>query len=125
MSEEQRKEERYLYKSKLIVTENDHHYEGHIVDFSYSGLKVKLSQITGLSASSVVNINLIELQKISKKFVLSNLLYKVVRTSANNVLHLQVCNATTLEVCQNFFSILVRNNAKHFTCHPLKEKSNP
>tara|TARA_R110001583_G_scaffold1612_1_gene12685 strand:- start:42253 stop:44577 length:2325 start_codon:yes stop_codon:yes gene_type:complete len=125
MSEEQRKEERYLYQSKLSVTVNEHSYDGAIVDFSYSGLKIKLDQLISIPVLSIIKINLTELQKISQKFSLSDLKYKVVRVGANNVLHLQVCSTKTLDICTNFFSILVKNNAKHFTCHPLKEKKQP
>ncbi|PKG39318.1 PilZ domain-containing protein [Psychromonas sp. Urea-02u-13] len=124
-STEQRKEARYLYSSNLSVADKKSAYNGKIIDFSYTGLKIKLNQITAFSTSTKLTVNLTELQKISKKFALSNLQYKVVRTGANNILHLQVCDKKTLDICQQFFSVLVKNNAKHFTCRPLKEKQQP
>jgi hypothetical protein len=124
-STEQRKEPRYLYSSKLSVSDKKSAYNGKIIDFSITGLKIKLDQITAFSTSAKLTINLTELQKISKKFDLSSLQYKVVRTGANNILHLQVCDKNTLEICQQFFSVLVKNNAKYFTCKPLKEKQQP
>lgn len=125
LSDEHRKEERYQYSSHLSVSDKKNHYNGKIIDFSYSGLKIKLEQISAFSTSTILSINLIELQKISKKYPLSDLSYKVVKTGANNILHLQVSNQKTLDICQQFFSILVKNNAKHFTCRPLKEQKQP
>ncbi|MCP4323017.1 MAG: PilZ domain-containing protein [Alteromonadales bacterium] len=124
-SNEHRKEERYLYSSKLTVSDKHSHYNGEIIDFSYSGLKIKLEQITAFSISTILTINLTELQKISKKYALSNLQYRVVKTGANNILHLQVCDSKTLHICHQFFSLLVQNNAKHFTCLPLSESKQP
>ena len=124
-SKERRKEERYLYSSGLSVTDKNSNYSGKIIDFSFSGLRIKLEQITSFSSNSVLSVNFSELQKVSKKYALSNLQYKVVRTGANNVLHLQVCDKKTLQICQQFFSLLVKNNAKHFTSLPLKENKQP
>jgi len=124
-SNENRKEERFLYSSKLSVSNKKSHYNGQIIDFSYSGLKIKLEQITAFSTSTILTVNLTELQKISKKYALSNLQYRVVKTGPNNILHLQVCDSKTMHICQQFFSILVQNNAKHFTCIPLKERKQP
>jgi hypothetical protein len=124
-SDEQRKEERYLYQSKLSISDNENSYNGHIIDFSYSGLKVKLEHISSFSTSSILTVNLKELQKVSVKYPLSKLKYKVVGTGPNNILHLQVCDRKTLDICHKFFSILVKNNAKHFTCMPLKDKKQP
>jgi hypothetical protein len=125
MSEEHRKEERYLYQSKLSISFKEQHYDANIIDFSYSGLKIKLNKLASIAVKSIIQVNFTELQKISKKFELSALKYKVVRVGTNNVLHLQVCSTKTLDICTKFFSILVKNNAKHFTCNPLKEKKQP
>ncbi|WP_022941005.1 PilZ domain-containing protein [Psychromonas hadalis] len=124
-SDEQRKEARYLYASKLSVSDGKNSYNGHLVDFSHSGLKIKLEQITAFSNTTKLTIDLTELQKISKKYPLSDLHYKVIKTGANNIFHLQVCDKKTLDTCEHFFSLLVKNNAKHFTCIPLKEHKQP
>jgi len=125
VSTELRKEERYQYKSGLTVADKRSLYTGHIVDFSFSGLKVKLDQISVFSVSEVVTVNLTELQKLSRTHTITNLHYKIVRKSANNMLHLQVCDQETLNICQAFFYSLVKNNAKHFTCQPLQGKKQP
>lgn len=124
-SSELRKEERYQYNTAVTVSDEKKQYTGQMVDFSCSGLKIKLNQISSFSVSSSLTVNLTELQKISKSYPLSKLKYKVVRTGANNLLHLQVCDQETLDICNKFFSILVRNNAKHFKCQPLLEKRQP
>ncbi len=124
-SAELRKEERYQYASNLSISFQGNHYNTKMVDFSTSGLKIKVNQISHFSNSNIVSVNLSDLQKTSKKHLLSDLQYKVVRSAANNILHLQVNDKNTLETCQSFFPLLVRNNAKHFTCLPLQQKKQP
>lgn len=124
-SDEQRKESRYLYKSKLSLHSQESNYTGELVDFSFSGLRIKLDQITSFAPSTVLTVNLLELQKISAKFSLSQLHYKVVRSGPNNTLHLQVCDTKTLDICNHFFSLLVQSNPNYFTCLPLKTAKQP
>lgn len=124
-SSEHRKEERYLYTSKLSLSVDNVEYSGEMVDFSLSGLKIKLDQAISIAASSRVTINLLALQKISSKYPLSHLKYKVIRNSPNNTLHLQVCDSKTLKVCNNFFSLLVQKNYQHFKCVQLKRSKQP
>jgi len=124
-SKELRKEERYQYKSDLTVADKRTLYTGHIVDFSVSGLKIKLDKISVFSITDIVTVNLTQLQKISNAHKISNLHYKIVRKSANNMLHLQVCDQETLNICRAFFYGLVKNNAKHFTCKPLQGRKQP
>ena len=115
----------YLYRSKISIIVKEKAYDAHIVDFSFSGLKIKLDTIATFATSSVVTVDLTQLQKLAKKHQLLNLKYKVVRVGADNIFHLQVCNKKTLVICQKFFSLLVKNNAKHFICRPLKEQKQP
>jgi len=124
-SEELRKEERYSYSSNISVSDAKTAYTGRVIDFSCSGLKIKLDKITGFTTSTKLTVNLVDLQKISKKFSLSDLKYKIVRPSSKDIFHLQVSDKPTLDICEQFFSTLVKNNAKHFTCTPLKEKKQP
>jgi len=123
--DEQRKESRYLYKSKLSLHSEESNYTAELVDFSFSGLRIKLDQITSFAPSTVLTVSLLELQKISSKFSLSHLQYKVIRSGANNTLHLQVCDNKTLEICNHFFSLLVQSNPNYFTCLPLKIAKQP
>ena len=124
-SSEQRKEERYLYKSKLSLSIDKAQYTGELVDFSLSGLKIKLEQITSIAPLSKVTINLLALQKVSAKYPLSHLKYKVIRSGPNKTLHLQVCDSKTLKICNDFFSLLVQKNPKHFKCIQLKRNKQP
>ncbi|MFT6905878.1 MAG: hypothetical protein ACJAS1_002541 [Oleiphilaceae bacterium] len=124
-SGEQRKEARYLYKSKLSLHSQENNYTGELVDFSFSGLRIKLDQIRSLAPSTLLTINLSELQKVSTKFPLSHLQYKVIRNGPENTLHLQVCDTKTLDICNHFFFLLVQSNPNHFKCLPLKTAKQP
>lgn len=124
-SGEHRKEDRYLYNSKLSLSTKQADYTGQVIDFSLSGLKIKLDQNTSLVTRSKVTINLLALQHFAKKYPLSNLQYKVVRSSPNNTFHLQVCDSKTLNICSRFFFLLVQNNPKHFKCLPLRASKQP
>lgn len=125
LSSESRKEERYQFKSALSISNKKSQYSGQLLDFSGSGLKIKLDQISAFALSEKVSVNLTDLQKLSKTYRLSGLQYKTVHKSAGNILHLQVCDKKTLDICQPFFSKLVKNNAKHFKCKPLQTKKQP
>lgn len=124
-SPERRKEERYQYASTVSISEKRRNFTGQIIDFSYSGLRIKLDQLSIFSNNDIITVNLTELQKISKQHTLTHLQYKVVNTNANNILHLQVNDQETFDICQSFFSLLIRSNAKRFTCLPLKAKKQP
>ena len=124
-SKEQRKEPRYLYRSQIMLTSEDNKYSGEILDFSCSGLKIKLEQLAILPPESEITINLFELQKISSAFAISSLHYKVVRTTTPRTLHLQVSNIKTLDICTQFFSLLVKNNPNHFEQLPLIANKQP
>ena len=124
-SNEQRKEERYLYKSKLSLSIDKTQYNGELVDFSLSGLKVKLEQSTSVTPLSKVVVNLSALQRISVKYPLSQLKYKVVRRGTNNILHLQVSDNQTLKICHAFFSLLLQQKPNYFKCIQLKRNKQP
>ncbi|WP_028862602.1 PilZ domain-containing protein [Psychromonas aquimarina] len=124
-STEKRKEERYLYESQIVLNDKGQNYQGKILDLSLSGLKIQLDKIVSLAPGSKVSINLKELQRISKKFVLNQLHYQVVCGGPNNSWHLQVCETNTLKVTSSFFALLIQNNAKHFECLPLTAPKQP
>ena len=124
-SSEQRKEERYLYKSKLVLSIDNTQYNGELIDFSLSGLKVKLEQSPPTTPLRKVTVNLFALQKVSAKYPLSQLIYKVVRRGANNTLHLQICDSKTLNICHAFFSLLVQQKPSYFKCIELKRNRQP
>jgi len=124
-STERRKEARYLYASRLSISDQKSTFAGTIVDFSPAGLKIKLDKLCLFATASIITVNLSELQKLSSAYNLSNLRYKIVEKSSNNILHLQVHDQTSFDICRSFFPILVKNNAKHFKCLPLKTKKQP
>ncbi|WP_019615231.1 PilZ domain-containing protein [Psychromonas ossibalaenae] len=124
-STERRKEERYLYESQLVLNDKGTNYQGKILNFSLSGLRIQLDKIVSMAVGSKVTINLKELQRISKKFALNHLHYQVVCAGPNNSWHLQVCETDSLKVTNSFFSLLIKNNAKHFKCLPLTTPKQP
>lgn len=124
-SNENRKEERYIYNSKLTISKNEQEFAGEIVNFSFSGLKIKTEKTTAFPVSSKVVVNLSALQKVSKNYPLSQLNFKVICTGPGNVLHLQVCDLNTLKICKAFFLLLVENNPSHFKCLPLRMEKQP
>ncbi|MDA7746536.1 PilZ domain-containing protein [Psychromonas sp.] len=122
---EHRKEERYSYSSAIKLTQDKETISGKIVDFSYSGLKVKLDQVTSLIKRSIVKIDFIELQKLSQQYSLMGVEYRVIGSSSGNIYHLQVASQECFVAIHNFFTLLVKNNSAHFSMIPLKEAKQP
>ena len=124
-SSEKRTEDRYLYNSELSLSINNVDYKAQLIDFSESGLQIKLDYKLSIPLSSLVKIDLIALQKVSKKFPLTNLAYKVVLIKDKQTLHLQVADHATYNVCSQFFSLLVERNSTSFKCIELKHTKQP
>lgn len=123
--DELRKEARYGYHSPITLEENEFRYSGNILDFSYSGLKIKLDKNIILVKRSLIKIDFTDLQKLSKKFPLVNLEYRVIESSGNNTYHLQVASRESFIAVYQFFSLLVKNNPTHFKIIPLKSRQQP
>jgi len=123
--DELRKEERYKHRSAIKLRADGYFCTGHIVDFSFSGLKVQLDQVPSLTKNSIVRIDFVDLQKISKKFRLIGIKYKSIASSPGKIYHLQVESALSFKAVHRFFSILVYNNPKHFPIIPLKAPKQP
>jgi len=123
--DEMRKEERYGYVSAIKLRVDGYSCTGHIIDFSYSGLKVKLDQIPILTKRSIVKIDFIDLQKVSNKFRLMGIQYRAIASSPGNIYHLQVTSRESFQSIQKFFSLLVKNNPNHFTVLPLNAPKQP
>lgn len=117
---ELRKEARYQYHCEISVKGNDVVYPARLLDFSVSGLKIQVEQSADFAVNNLLSINLHGLQKVSKRHDLTDLHYRVVRKNAHNTLHLQVYNKHSFATCHSFYSMLLKKNAQHFTCIPLK-----
>lgn len=124
-STERRKEQRYLLNSKLVLEVNNKKYTATIIDFSLSGLKIKLDQIAAIRIQEKVIVNLVELQKISGNTNLKKLSYKVVHNARHNTWHLQVADINTFNICIKFFSLLIEKNEDRLKCLPLQSPAQP
>lgn len=124
-STERRKEARYLLNSRLSLEVNNKKYTATLIDFSLSGLKIKLDQIASIRIQEKVFINLIDLQKVSSNLSLNNLCYKVVLNARHNSWHLQVANKESFNICRRFFSLLIKKNENVLKCLPLKCPAQP
>jgi hypothetical protein len=122
---ERRQEPRYLYKSNIILSFADNHYPAQIVNFSLSGLMIKLQVPLNIPKQSQLTINLIDLQKVSDKFSLSKLNYTRVNYGFGNTLHLQVADRESRQIAKNFFSLLIQFNPSHFQKMPLQKEQVP
>lgn len=124
-STERRKEPRYLLTSKLILEVNNKKYTATLIDFSLSGLKIKLDQIAAIKLQEKVIVNLVELQKISGNANLKQLSYKVVHNARHNTWHLQILDKSTLNTCLRFFTLIIQKNENRLTCLPLQSPAQP
>lgn len=122
--DELRKEARYRYSSAITIREEESHYSGEILDFSYSGLKIKLDRGITLVKRSLIKINFTDLQKVSQKHPLKEIEYRVI-TGFNNTYHLQVASRDSFIAVHRFFSLLVKNNPDYFDIIPLKSRQQP
>lgn len=123
--DELRKEERYKHRSAIKFRVDGLFCTGHIIDFSFSGLKVQLDQAPTLTKRSVVRIDFVDLQKVSKKFRLVGIQYKAIASSAGKIYHLQIAAKDSFQIIHKFFSLLVQNNPEHFPIIPLNSPKQP
>jgi len=122
---ELRKEERYQYSSAVTINFNNKTYAGSICDFSNSGLKIKLIAPKLIPRRSVITLDFVDLQKLSNKFNLLNVQYRVVSSVSNTVYHLQIAVKESYITMHQFFSLLVKKNPTHFKEIPLKCHKQP
>jgi hypothetical protein len=122
---ELRKEERYHYASAIKLHFNDKTYTGSICDFSNSGLKIKLTTPKLIPRRSLITVDFVDLQKLSDKFNLLAVQYKVISSSSNTTYHLQIASKESYITMHQFFSLLVKKNPTHFKVIPLKSYKQP
>ncbi|MCO7225719.1 PilZ domain-containing protein [Pleionea sp. CnH1-48] len=121
---QQRKEERFVYKSEVIITADNKEFSANTVDFSPGGLKVELSTSallpTDLKLGASVTVNMPELQKIAKKTAsLTQVPYKIVGIHHHqNAISLKTDYSDNAHQGESFFSRLIANNKdKLQECH--------
>ncbi|CAM4021877.1 MULTISPECIES: PilZ domain-containing protein [Pseudoalteromonas] len=108
-----RSHKRYLYKTDaLLTTQDEQTYTAHSRDFSVMGLQIECEQPVTFQKGDIVELSLPELQKITKKHVLSKLKYEVMAVSKS----LTTINLKASRVADvphegvRFFTQLIENN---------------
>jgi hypothetical protein len=119
---ERRDEPRYLYKSNIIVNFDGNNYPAKILNFSLSGLKIKLKTPIEMANEAQLTLNLVDLQKVSQKFSLSEMNYTLVHYGPANTLNLQVADKKTRQRAKSFFSLLIQHNRTRFEKIPTRQE---
>ena len=110
-----RAHKRYLYKTEVSVNEmavEEHSAKAHSLDFSVMGLQIECDQPVSFKKGDIVELNLPELQKITKKHQLSHLKYEVMAVSKSlTTINLKATiEAGTSHMGVKFFTQLIENN---------------
>ena len=107
----QRRETRFLLRTPLVVRIEDSVFEGHTEDISTQGLRVELTTTCQLPTDSLVTLSFPTLQKVTSKFLLSDLPYYVRQTSKDSsVLHLHALINDKNTTAKQFFEALIKAN---------------
>lgn len=107
----QRKETRYQLRTKVLLNFGDMTLEGSSEDVSTRGLRVELNDFFHGEEKDLVKLSFPVLQKVTRKYELVNLPYRVKGISYDrNVLHLQAVTDTVNKTAQRFFDELIKNN---------------
>ncbi|WP_404338474.1 PilZ domain-containing protein [Pseudoalteromonas mariniglutinosa] len=107
-----RAHKRYLYKTAITINYNDNVITAHSRDFSVMGLQIECDQPVNLTKGDIIKLSLPELQKITKKHLLSDLKYEVMAVSKSmttvNLKAHHIENNKHLGI--EFFTLLIDNN---------------
>ncbi len=107
----QRRESRFMLRSAVQLKVEDIIIEGHTEDISTHGIKLELKTFFHKATDSQVQLSFPQLQKVTRKYDLSNLSYQVRHISnERNVLHLSVLNDENSSATKAFFEELIKNN---------------
>ncbi|WP_406664311.1 PilZ domain-containing protein [Gallaecimonas sp. GXIMD1310] len=103
-------EPRYRYPSTAKISFADHSLEGEIRDFSTQGLCLQLNE-PAYDLPDVVDVALPKFQKLSSRFDLTQLPYRVVHYDpSNHRLHLMIVHASDPHPAKRFFHQLINAN---------------
>lgn len=119
----QRKESRFQLRSKVQVALGDIVLDGVSEDVSVRGLKVELNSFFHDVEDALVRLTFPQLQKVTQKYDLTNLPYRVKGISSDrNVLHLQAVSDSLNTTAQRFFDELIRNNRSRLKAYREEEE---
>jgi hypothetical protein len=115
-----RSHKRYLYKTAVKMHINAHNIvSGNTRDFSVMGLQLETPTPSSVNKGDIVNLELPDLQKITKQHKLNNLRYEVMAVSkSKTIVNLKVSKLTDLpHVGMDFFKQLIEmNKSKLHAC---------
>ena len=107
----QRRETRFILRTKVQLRLEDVVLEGHTEDISTNGIKLELNSFFHQQADTKVHVSFPQLQNVTRKYDLSDLAYTVRQISAErSILHLKVLNDEQLGTTKAFFEELIKNN---------------
>lgn len=119
----QRKETRYQLRTKVQVKIDDLVLEGASEDVSVRGMRIELHSFFHDVENVEVKVSFPQLQKVTQKYELIDLPYRVKGISADrNVLHLQAINDLVNTTAQRFFDELIRKNRSRLKAYREEEE---
>lgn len=119
----QRKETRFHLRTKVQVRVGDIVLEGVSEDISVRGLKIELHSFFHDVEDALVKLTFPQLQKVTSKYELVNLAYRVKGISIDrNVLHLQAVSDELNTTAQRFFDELIKNNRSRLKAYKEEEE---
>lgn len=112
-----RAEARFLYRTKVLLKINAQQFiEGYTRDFSCKGLQVETTQQVAYQKGDQVVLALPDMQKISSKFGLTELVYEVMAVSKSQmIMNLKVLEREQPHQGKLFFEQLIKNNRQKLT----------
>lgn len=112
----QRQEMRFKFQTPVEIDCGKIKCAGQSVDFSVSGMKIDLGEVTEISKGDIVNLSFPKLQKITSSFDLKELPYKVIRLSKDKTkINLRVSVKEHQHIGRSFFKLLINKNKAKLT----------
>ncbi|KKO48758.1 PilZ domain-containing protein [Arsukibacterium sp. MJ3] len=111
-----RAESRYLYKTSVQLQHNNQMIAGFSRDFSSGGLQIETVEPVKYSKGDVIQLDLVDLQKITTKHQLIQLPYEVMAVSkSQTIMNLRVAATENGHAGKPFFQQLIQNNRAKLT----------
>lgn len=118
----QRRETRFMLRSKIQLTVEEMVLEGNTDDISINGIKLELNTFFHKAIDTKVHVSFPQLQKVTRKYDLKELPYTVRQISAErNILHLKVVNDEQNTSTKAFFEELIKNNRSKLKAYKDEE----
>ncbi|XOV81320.1 MAG: PilZ domain-containing protein [Aestuariibacter sp.] len=122
-------EQRFFLSEKAKIEWNDGFYDGKVVDFSYSGMMIRLDEEIEARKGALIKVTLPNLQKMTSQYNLDRLSYKLVGlTEHGTQLHMKALENKDKEQKPHhgklFFTDLIRQNREKLETKITEDTSN-